>query len=30
VQAGGLYPISDVWYIDPGLDEPQRLRTHIA
>jgi len=30
VQAGGLYPISDVWYIDPGLDDPQRLRTHIA
>jgi len=30
VQAGGLYPISDVWYINPGLDDPQRLRTHIA
>jgi len=30
VQAGGLYPISDIWHIDPGLDEPQRLRTHIA
>ena len=30
VQAGGLYPISDVWYIDPGLDTPERLRTHIA
>jgi len=30
VQAGGLYPISDVWYIDPGLDDPQRLRIHIA
>ncbi|MGO3130352.1 MAG: ParB family protein [Alcaligenes sp.] len=29
VQAGGLYPISDVWYIDPGLDTPDRLRTHI-
>src|SRR3546814_10958547 len=29
VQAGGLYPISDVWYIDPGLDSPDRLRTHI-
>lgn len=29
VQAGGLYPISDVWYIDPGLDAPDRLRTHI-
>lgn len=30
VQAGGLYPISDVWYIDPNLDDPQRLRIHIA
>jgi hypothetical protein len=30
VQAGGLYPISDVWYIDPGLDTPNRLRIHIA
>jgi ParB family protein of integrating conjugative element (PFGI_1 class) len=30
VQVGGLYPISDVWHIDPGLDEPERLRTHIA
>jgi len=30
VQAGGLYPISDVWYIDPGIDTPDRLRIHIA
>lgn len=30
VQVGGLYPISDVWHIDPSLDEPERLRTHIA
>ncbi|MEQ8026618.1 ParB family protein [Xanthomonas sp. WHRI 10200] len=30
VQAGGLYPISDVWHIDPGLDSPDRLRVHIA
>jgi len=30
LQSIPLYPISDVWYIDPGLDEPQRLRTHIA
>ncbi|WP_175687215.1 ParB family protein [Burkholderia multivorans] len=30
VQAGGLYPISDVWYIDPGLDVTERLRVHIA
>ena len=30
VQAGGVYPISDVWYIEPGLDAPDRLRVHIA
>lgn len=30
VQAGGLYPISDVWYIDPSLDLPEHLRVHIA
>lgn len=30
VQAGGLYPISDVWYIEPGLDAPDPLRVHIA
>ena len=30
VQAGGLYPISDVWYIEHGLDVPDRLRVHIA
>ncbi len=30
VQAGGLYPISDVWYIDPSLDTPDRLRIHIG
>ncbi|MCM2446268.1 ParB N-terminal domain-containing protein [Rahnella sp. CG8] len=30
VQAGGLYPITDVWFIDPALDEPVRLRTHIS
>ena len=30
VQAGGLYPISDVWYVEPGLEVPDRLRVHIA
>lgn len=30
VQVGGLYPITDVWYIEPGLDAPERLRNHIA
>ncbi|WP_024528958.1 ParB family protein [Serratia fonticola] len=29
VQAGGLYPISDIWLIEPGLDTPDSLRTHI-
>ena len=30
VQAGGLYPISDVWHIDASLDTPERLRIHVA
>ncbi|MBJ7223614.1 MULTISPECIES: ParB family protein [unclassified Brenneria] len=30
VQVGGLYPITDIWYIEPALDDPERLRTHIA
>jgi len=30
IQAGSLYPITDVWYIEPALDDPDRLRTHIA
>lgn len=30
IQVGGLYPISDVWYIEPALDDPERLQTHIA
>lgn len=30
VQVGGLYPITDVWHIDASLDDPERLRTHIA
>jgi len=29
IQVGSLYPITDVWYIEAGLDEPDRLRTHI-
>lgn len=29
VQAGGLYPICDVWYIEPAIDNPARLRVHI-
>lgn len=27
---GSLFPISDIWDIEPGLDEPKRLRTHIS
>ncbi len=30
VQSGGLFPISDVWHIEPNLDAPDRLRIHIA
>lgn len=30
VQAGGLYPVSDIWRIDPGIDTPERLRIYIA
>lgn len=30
VQAGGLFPITDVWYIDPGLDSTDCLRIHIT
>jgi len=30
VQAGGLHPITDIWYIEPSLDTPDSLRVHIA
>lgn len=30
VQAGGLHPVSDVWYIEPALDVPERLRIVIS
>jgi ParB family protein of integrating conjugative element (PFGI_1 class) len=30
VQAGGLHPISDVWYVEAALEAPDRLRTHIG
>jgi ParB family protein of integrating conjugative element (PFGI_1 class) len=30
VAAGGLHPISDVWYIEPNLDTLGRLRIHAA
>ena len=30
VQAGGLNPISDLWYIEREIDNPVTLRQHIA
>ena len=30
VQVGGLHPISDVWYIEPAVDTPERLRALLA
>lgn len=30
VQAGGLHPISDLWYIEREIDTPDYLREHIA
>jgi len=30
VQAGGLFPITDIWHIEANLDVPDRLRIHIA
>lgn len=29
-RADGLYPVSDIWDIEPGLNAPERLRVHIA
>ncbi len=30
IQVDGLFPITDVWLVDPNLDSPDRLRIHIA
>jgi ParB family protein of integrating conjugative element (PFGI_1 class) len=30
IQVGGLFPITDVWRIEPGLDTPERLRIQTA
>jgi hypothetical protein len=30
IQADGLYPITDLWHIEPSLDTPEGLRIHIA
>lgn len=30
VQAGGLYAISDIWYINPSIDNLVQLRIHIG
>ncbi|TPG90357.1 hypothetical protein EAH72_29520 [Pseudomonas caspiana] len=29
-EQGSLFPISDIWKIEPGLDAPERLRVHIS
>ncbi|QCI14062.1 transcriptional regulator [Pseudomonas putida] len=30
VQAGGLHPITDLWYIERQIDEPTELRNQVA
>lgn len=30
VQAGGLYPVTDIWHISAGVDEVGKLRVHIG
>lgn len=30
VQAGGLHPITDLWYIEHQIDEPGELRSQVA
>lgn len=30
IQVDGLFPITDVWLVEPNLDYPDRLRIHIA
>ncbi|MFJ5483784.1 ParB family protein [Pectobacterium actinidiae] len=30
IQVDSLYPITDIWHIEAALDDPARLRTHIA
>lgn len=30
VQAGGLHPITDLWYIERQIDEPTELRSQVA
>lgn len=30
VQAGGLHPISDLWYIERQIDQPHELRNQVA
>ncbi|WP_153789258.1 ParB family protein [Pseudomonas sp. EMN2] len=30
VQAGGLHPITDLWYIERQIDEPAELRNQVA
>jgi len=30
VQAGGLYPVADIWHINASLDSVEQLRVHIG
>jgi hypothetical protein len=30
MRADGLFPVTDVWHIEPGIDAPEPLRLHIA
>jgi ParB family protein of integrating conjugative element (PFGI_1 class) len=30
LQAGGLYPVTDIWHISAGVDEVGKLRVHIG
>ncbi|HCM5829507.1 ParB family protein [Klebsiella pneumoniae] len=30
IQVDSLYPITDIWHIEASLNDPARLRTHIA
>jgi hypothetical protein len=30
LRADGLFPVTDVWHVEPGLDAPEPLRLHVA
>lgn len=29
-QAAGVYPVADIWCIEPSMDSPEQLRIHLA